>query len=104
MAKAKVSKVRKKPTPEIGDFVEVELIDSGATWNRSLESPGQLALSKLSFSGILVRQDSELTVLDSGGVVEDENYPGRRNYHIAWTPAITDGGIKLIRRCRKNRR
>ena len=102
MAKSKTSKVRQKPKPEIGDFVEVELIDSGATWGKSLDSPQDLALSRLRWAGYLVRQDKEITAVDSGGTVADENYSKRHEYHVAWTPSVRE--VNLIKKRRKNRR
>lgn len=104
MGKRKTRGSANRKKPEIGDFVEVELIDSGATWIRETRPPNELALSKLRWSGVLVRQDSELTIVDTGGTVDDDNYQGKHSYHIAWTPAITDGGVRLIKKRRKNRR
>ena len=102
MAKRKTKTTVNRAKPEIGDFVEIKLIDSGATWSKDLTSPDKLALSALRFSGELVHQDSELTVVDTGGTVEDDNYSRRHNYHLAWTPAVRE--IRLIKKCRKNRR
>lgn len=102
MPKKKIKKTSNRIKPEIGDFVEVELIDSGATWGKSLDSPQQLALSRLRWAGYLVRQDKDITAVDAGGTVADENYSRRYEYHIAWTPSVKN--VKLIRKCRKNRR
>ena len=102
MRRAKVSKVRQKPKAEIGDFVELEILDSGATWSKSFHSPEDLTLGRLKWTGRLVRQDKELTVVDSGGTVEDENYTERHEYHLGWTPAVKE--VHLIRKCRKIRR
>ena len=103
MPKRKTKTTVNRKKPEIGDYVEVELIDSGATWSKDMTPPDKLALSVIRWKGELVRQDSELTVVDTGGTVEDNNYSRRHNYHLAWTPAIK-GDIRLIRKCRKNRR
>ena len=102
MGKRKTKMTANQAKPKIGDFVEVKLIDSGATWTRDSISPNKLALSTLKWSGELVRQDSELTVVDSGGTIEDDNYSRRHTYHLAWTPAVRE--VNLIRKCKKNRR
>lgn len=102
MAKRKMKTTVNQTKPQIGDFVEVELIDSGATWGKSLDSPQDLALSRLRWAGYLVRQDEEITAVDSGGTVEDKNYSKRHEYHVAWTPSVRD--VKLIKKCRKERR
>jgi len=102
MAKRKSKATVNRKKPEIGDFVEIELIDSGATWGKSLEGPQDLALSRLRWAGYLVRQDKEITAVDTGGTVDDKNYSKRHDYHVAWTPSVRQ--VRLIKKCRKNRR
>lgn len=102
MRKRKTKKTANRKKPEIGDFVELEVLDSGATWGKSFHSPEDLTLGTLKWTGRLVRQDKEITAVDSGGTVEDENYTERHEYHLGWTPAVKE--VRLIERCKKNRR
>ena len=102
MPKRKTKTTVNRTKPDIGDFVELEVLDSGATWSKSFNSPEDLTLGRLKWTGRLVRQDKYLTVVDSGGTVEDENYTERHEYHLGWTPAVKE--VRLIRKCRKNRR
>lgn len=83
--------------PRIGDFIEVKLIDSGASWSKVPEKPDEVALSHLKWSGRLVRNDSDLMVLDTGGTIEDEHYRQRSDYHVIWPPAII-GKIEILKR------
>ena len=100
--KTKSTQIRKTTEAQLGDYVEIEGIDSGASWRDSPQSPDRLKLSKLRWSGELVRNDGEVVAVDGGGTIEDEEYAQRHEYHFLWAPSVTN--IKVIRKAKKNRR
>lgn len=98
--KKQQKKIKKSSEVQLGDYVEIELIDSGATWIKSTEPPKNITLSRIVWRGVLVRKDADITALDVGGTIEDKDYIRRSDYHVAWTPSIR--AVNLIKRGKKN--
>ena len=84
---------------KIGDYVEMDVLDSACTWTKSLDPPSKIKLSRIQWRGKLVRKDRDIVVLDTGGTIEDENYARRTDYHAAWRPSVVN--IKVIKRSKR---